>query len=66
MTNNLVEVLAEPHARILLKDVPRPTGLSRSKIHLLIEERGFPAPVKAGRSSRWVAAQHMVAEEAAR
>ena len=69
MAKIFAEASAEPHARILMKDVLRLTGLSRSKIYLLIKEREFPAPVKVGRSSRWVAAevrQHMAAEEAAR
>jgi predicted DNA-binding transcriptional regulator AlpA len=69
VTKILVEVPAEPHARILLKDARRLRRLSRSKIYLLINEREFLAPVKVGHSSRRLAAevrQHMAAEEAAR
>lgn len=46
-----------PHERLTLKDILRLTKTSRSQIYKLLKKREFPAPIKLGRTVRWVRAE---------
>jgi prophage regulatory protein len=42
---------------LTIKDVQQSLSVSRSKIYLDMGAAGFPAPVKLGKSSRWVGSE---------
>ena len=47
------EIGAAVHRLLRIKQVTDKTGLSRTKIYLLIQQGQFPAPIKCGKCALW-------------